>query len=135
MALITNLLKGMQNGKKTGPFMFMHKVWKAFKELKEVFKCEPLLCHFDPHRPIRLETDASLFAAGAVLSQPWDDDDGNGKQWHPITFWSFKFESMECNYGTPNQEMLAIMQSFTHWRQYLEGLKYPVEVLTDHTNL
>ena len=39
------------------------------------------------------------------------------------------------NYGTPDQEMLAIVEAFKHWRHYLEGSKYPVEVLTDHQNL
>lgn len=134
-APITDLLKGMQNGKKTGPFLFTREARKAFDELKAAFRREPLLRHFDPQRPIRLETDASLFAAGAVLSQPWDDSDGNGKQWHPIAFWSFKFESAECNYGTPDQEMLAIVRAFKHWRQYLEGALHPVEVMTDHANL
>ena len=31
--------------------------------------------------------------------------------------------------------MLAIVESFKHWRHYLEGSEYPVEVLTDHHNL
>ncbi|KAL1958063.1 hypothetical protein VTO42DRAFT_5103 [Malbranchea cinnamomea] len=31
--------------------------------------------------------------------------------------------------------MLAIAKAFTHWRHYLEGSRYPVEVLTDHVNL
>ncbi|KAL1952652.1 hypothetical protein VTO42DRAFT_4569 [Malbranchea cinnamomea] len=134
-ALITDLLKGIQNRKKTGPFLFIQEVHKAFQELKQAFRCEPLLRHFDPEKPIRLEMDASLFAAGTVLSQLWDNGDGNGKQWHPISFWSFKFEPAECNYGTPDQEMLAIVKAFTHWRHYLEGSRYPVEVLTDHANL
>ena len=92
---ITELLKGMQKGKKTGPYLFTKKAREVFQKLKEVFKKEPLLQHFNPSKPIRLETDASIFVAGAVLSQPWDDNDGNGKQWHPVAFWSFKFEPAE----------------------------------------
>ncbi|KAL1953484.1 hypothetical protein VTO42DRAFT_2763 [Malbranchea cinnamomea] len=78
-APIMDLLKGMQNGKKTGPFLFTQEASKAFQELKQAFRREPLLRYFDPEKPIRLEMDVSLFAAGAVLSQPWDDGDGNGK--------------------------------------------------------
>lgn len=31
--------------------------------------------------------------------------------------------------------MLAIVESFRHWRHYLEGSTYPVEVLSDHADL
>ncbi|KAL1953483.1 hypothetical protein VTO42DRAFT_2762 [Malbranchea cinnamomea] len=31
--------------------------------------------------------------------------------------------------------MLAIVKAFTHWRHYLEGSRYLVEILTDHANL
>ena len=31
--------------------------------------------------------------------------------------------------------MLAIVKSFTHWRHYLEGVRYQIVVLTDHANL
>ena len=31
--------------------------------------------------------------------------------------------------------MLAIVESFKHWRYYLEGSRLPVIVLTDHSNL
>ena len=84
--LITELLKGMQKGKKTGPYLFTKEAHKVFQKLKEVFKKEPLLQHFNPLKPIRLKIDTSIFAAGMVLLQPWDDNDGNGKQWHPVTF-------------------------------------------------
>lgn len=39
------------------------------------------------------------------------------------------------NYGVPDQELIAIVQSFEHWRHYLEGSQFLVEVLTDHNNL
>jgi hypothetical protein len=31
--------------------------------------------------------------------------------------------------------MLAIIESMKHWRHYLEGAKYPVQIHTDHKNL
>ena len=42
---------------------------------------------------------------------------------------------VEQNYETHNQELLAIVTAFKHWRHYLEGSFYSVEVLTDHNNL
>ena len=39
------------------------------------------------------------------------------------------------NYKTYDQELLAIITMFKYWRYYLEGVNYPVEVLTDHNNL
>jgi hypothetical protein len=41
----------------------------------------------------------------------------------------------ELNYGIHDQELLAIVESFRHWRHYLEGLPTPVTVLTDHDSL
>jgi hypothetical protein len=41
----------------------------------------------------------------------------------------------ECNYDTPNQEMLAIVMYFKYWRHYLEGSKHPIYIPTDHANL
>jgi len=41
----------------------------------------------------------------------------------------------ERNYETYDQELLAIIDSFKHFRHYLKGATYPVVVLTDHNNL
>ena len=39
------------------------------------------------------------------------------------------------NYGTPDQELYAIVYSFKQWRHYLEGSEHTIEVLSDHANL
>jgi len=54
---------------------------QAFSELKHRFTSAPILAHFEPQRPVLVETDASDFALGAVLSQR---DDKN--RLHPIAF-------------------------------------------------
>jgi hypothetical protein len=38
--------------------------------LKQVFTTSPVLASFQPEKEIRVETDASDYAIGAVLSQP-----------------------------------------------------------------
>lgn len=155
-APITDLLKGIdttkrgrgkKNGRPKGPasaskaaprrlprdFRWTAEADAAFQRVKEAFLNDSLLRHFDPHRETRLETDASNFAAGAVLTQAYEE--AGAKQWHPIAFYSFKFEDAERNYTTSEQELLAIVRSFQHWRHYLDGTKYPVQVITDHANL
>lgn len=128
---LTSLMKGSKGGKKTGNFS---KEWgsaqqEAFLELLNAFETAPLLRHFDPDLLMRLETDASKFALSGILSQLFEG------RWHPVAFYSRQFKGPELNYGTLDQEMLAIVEAFKHWRHYLEGSKYPVEVLTDHHNL
>ena len=51
------------------------------------------------------------------------------------TFWSRKMEPAERNYETHDQELLAVVSAFKHWRAYLEGAAHPIRVLVDHANL
>ena len=41
----------------------------------------------------------------------------------------------ERGYETHDAELLAIVMAFKQWRHYLEGSRYPIEVITDHNNL
>jgi transposase InsO family protein len=127
---LNNLLKGSKDGRKPGTVELNKVERAAFNLLKQAFQEAPLLRHFDVSKPVRMETDASKFAMAGILSQP--DDQG---RWHPVAFWSRTFKDAELNYGTPDQEMLAIVESFKHWRHYVEGAEGVIEVLTDHQNL
>ena len=127
---LTDLLKGSVKGKKPGPVELNDVETRAFRQLIAAFQTATLLCHFDPSKPVRVETDASDIGMAGILSQPGPD----GK-WHPVAFWSRKFSGAELNYGTPDKELFAIVESFKHWRHYLDGSKFPVEVLSDHHNL
>jgi transposase InsO family protein len=127
---LTELLKGSKNGRKPGSVELDERESGAFRTLLDAFKKAPLLRFFDPSRPIRIETDASGFGMAGILSQPDDR-----KIWHPVAFWSKKFTSTERNYSTSDHELYAIVWSFKHWRQYLEGSLHRIEVLSDHDNL
>ena len=118
----------------------------AFTRLRLAFTEAPILNHFDPERYIRIETDASGYAIGGVLSQLTSDQRASGSdensskssdvgQWHPVAFFSRKMIPAETRYETHDQELLAIVEAFKNWRHYLEGCKYEVLVLTDHNNL
>jgi hypothetical protein len=103
---------------------------KAFQDLKTAFTTAPILVHPDFAKAFYLETDASDFALGAVLSQM--DIDG---KLHPVAFYSRKFSAAEINYKIHDKELLAIVDSFQEWQHFLEGAAHPVTVYTDHKNL
>ena len=116
---------------------------KAFNHLRLAFIEAPILRHFDPESHIRIETDASGYAIGGVLSQlnldsdapPNDSNKSDFDQWHPVAYFSRKMIPVETRYKTHNAELLAIVEAFKTWRHYLEGCKHEVLVLTDHNNL
>jgi hypothetical protein len=124
-APITSLLR------KNQLFEWSSQAQEAFDELKRRFTSAPVLRHFDPDLPIRLHTDASSVAISGIISQLQSSD----SQWHPVAFFSRKCIPAECNYGIPDLEMLAIVESMRHWRHYLEGAHHPIQVLSDHKNL
>lgn len=138
VAPITDLLKGMQQGKKTGPFIWPEGAAQAFRKLREAFTTAPILRHFDPELPIRVESDASGSAIAANMFQPAsleNADRATSKHWHPVAFWSRKMSPQESRYEVHDQELLAIVMAFKEWRHYLEGSRFPVAVITDHNNL
>jgi transposase InsO family protein len=127
---ITDLLKGSVQGKKAGPFEWPDAAETAKRTLCDAFASAPVLRHYQPDLPARLETDASIQGIAGIFSQL--QSNGN---WHPIAFWSRKLIPAEKNYHTYDLELLAIVATMTHWRHYIEGSGVRLEVLTDHNNL
>ena len=136
---LSNLLVGGKQGKFTGPFSFSDEAHSTFVELKEKFSSTPMLRHFNPEKAVRLETDASAFAIAGILSQQGAGEPGadwrqttstiegdTAAHWHPVAFWSRTMVPAERNYGTKDQEMLAIVMSLRHWCHYTEGATHPV---------
>ena len=57
---------------------------------------------------------------------------------HLVTFHSCTFTTVELNYDTYDNELLAIFEAFKIWWYYLESLAYltyPIDVVTDYKNL
>jgi len=102
----------------------------AFRKLKHRFTMAPILAHFDPKKPVVIETDTSDFALGAVLSQRSKEG-----HLHPVAFHSRKFQPAEINYEIHDKELLAIVYAFKHWRQYCQGATHQVQVFSDYHNL
>ena len=101
---------------------------QAFETLKQAFCTSPILAHWDPSLPTVLETDASSFAIGAILSQKHQTD------WKPVAYISQSFSPAELNYDIHDKEMLSIVVAFVRLRHWLLGLDNLV-VQTDHKNL
>jgi hypothetical protein len=94
------------------------------------FTSAPILIHPDPAKPFIVETDASNFALGAILSQFGIDG-----LLHPVAFYSRKLTNAEINYQVYDKELLAIITAFEQWKLYLVGAQHRVQVQTDHKNL
>ncbi|KAH9267003.1 hypothetical protein BASA83_010197 [Batrachochytrium salamandrivorans] len=99
-------------------------------DLKKAFSNSSFLAHPCDSKPFILETDASDFAISGVLSQ-FDDLD----QIRPVAFYARQMNSAERNYEIYDKELLAIVDSFKHWRHFLQGGLHPVTVLCDHKSL
>ncbi|KAK3533999.1 hypothetical protein QTP86_000505 [Hemibagrus guttatus] len=104
---------------------------QAFNTLKQAFTTAPLLVHPNPELPFVVEVDASSTGVGAVLSQ----QQGNPPKLHPCAFFSHKLNPAEANYDIGNRELLAVKLALEEWRHWLEGVKHPFTVLTNHKNL
>ena len=130
---------GGKQGKFTGPFLFLDEVHSTFIELKEKFSSTPMLRHFNPEKAVHLETNTSAFTIAGILSQQGAREPGvdwcrststikgdMAVHWHPVAFWSWTMVPTERNYGTKDQEMLAIVMSLQHWCHYTKGVTYPV---------
>lgn len=104
----------------------------AFEELKERLLNAPVLAHYHPNRPARIETDASDGTIAGVLSQK--DEQGD---WHPIAFYSKTMTGPQQNYHIHDKELLAVVKAMDEWRPELEGLQREdrFDVYTDHRAL
>ena len=118
---------------------------EAFNQLRQVFTKAPILWHFDSECHIWIETDASCYAIGRVLSQLTSDHltsdsdlistKSDFGQWYPVVYFFRKIIPAEIWYKTHDGKLQAIVEAFKTWRHYLEGCKHEVFVLNDHNNL
>ncbi|MBW0581543.1 hypothetical protein O181_121258 [Austropuccinia psidii MF-1] len=115
--------------KKYCPFPLNEEALGQLHQIKEAFTIAPILSHFNPSLPTIVETDASDYSLGAVLSQASD----SGK--HPIAFYSCNLLPEELNYEIHEKELLGIVWALKHSRAFLLSLSSSFEVLTYHSSL
>ena len=103
--------------------------------LKEKIVSEPVLCQPNFTKTFYLQSDASKYGVGAILSQDGDEEHTTPRRRHPIAFYSATFTPMEQNYDAYELEFLGVLKAIEHWRPYLIWTKEPFIIETDHKNL
>ena len=110
------------------PFVWGPRQQSSFDKLKAALLKAPVLAYPDFDRPFELHVDACKTGGGATLNQT--DNDGH---MHPVAYWSMTFNKAQRNYGTSEQECLAMVAAIKHFRPYIYGRR--VRVITDHKPL
>jgi len=90
----------------------------------------PIMQHFDQDRPAMIETYASPFAIGAILSKQFED----GKI-HPVSFLSRKLSDAEFHYDAFVKDMVAIVYYLEKWRQFVQGSHFKTTIFSDDHNV
>jgi len=101
----------------------------SVQELKRHVASDPSSQYPSSTPLYRLETDASDYALGAVLSQKQDD------KWHPVAFLSKSLNEAERNYEIYDKRMLAIMVALDEWHHHLLGCQITIRNMDRPQNL
>ena len=114
--------------KKDAEYTWTEDCQEAFCKLKTHLTEAPVLAFPNFNADFMLETDASGFGLGAVLSQKQP----NG-QIRPLAYASRTLQKHESNYGISELEALAVVWATKHFRVYLYD--HICDVYTDHEAL
>ena len=126
--------------RKSATFHWGKEEQDAFDEIRSIMCRAPVLQQPNFQKKFYLQTDASAYSVGAVLSQEGDTTTPSLAKFkkpvtHPVAFFSATFTPTEWNYDIYERELLAMMKVLTHWRPYLGWTKFPFTIMTDHANL
>ena len=100
----------------------------AFETLKTAFSEIVTLADPDFKKAFTVDTDASDYGIGGVLSQK---NEQNREQ--PVAYFSRTLSKPELRYAVTRKEMLAVVESLKHFRFYVLGRRFLVR--TDHSAL
>lgn len=101
---------------------------EAFRQLKTSLITAPVLVYPDPQRPFILDTDASDFGIGAVLSQ-----EGEGGIERVVAYASRTLTKEERKYAATKKELLSMVCFTKYFKHYLLGKEFILR--TDHSSL
>ena len=115
--------------KKDIPFSWSETQQTAFIRTKELIVSTPVLCFFDPKKPVTLQVDASYKGLGGTLLQTNTDN-----LLQPVAFTSCTLTETERRYSQMEKECLAICNAFSKFHYWL--YEHPdIEVHSDHKPL
>jgi transposase InsO family protein len=109
---------------KVADFRWTSECQQAFEKLKQLLTSAPILGYPSTESPFVLDTDASGFGLGAVLSQVQDGEE------RVISYYSRTLNKAERNYCVTRRELLAIVEAVKHFHHHLYGFHFTVR--TDH---
>ena len=101
---------------------------KSFNQLKDKLSSAPVLTHYNEKLALKLDTDASQYGIGVVISHILP----SGKE-RPIAYASRTLSKSERNYAQIEKEALSIIFGVKKFHQYLYGRKFLL--VTDHKPL
>jgi hypothetical protein len=96
---------------------------QAFDDLKQHLCSAPVLSLPDLQQPFEIETDASDYVVGIILTQ----------HDHPMAYHSETLSDVVRKYPTYDKEMYSIVQACRQWRHYILGKETVIH--TDHKPL
>ena len=99
----------------------------AVASLKLALTTAPVLQMPDFTKPFCIECDASKWAVGGALTQPYGD------AWLPVSYLSKALTSAQQKYAMHNRELYAIVVCCKRWRPYIQSQH--TTILTDHEPL
>ena len=108
-------------------FQWSSEAQEMFLQLKGRLIAAPILGYPLPDAPFLLDTDASNYAIGAVLSQIQDGEE------RVIAYYSQTLSRPQRQYCVTRKELLAVVKAVQHFHPYLYGQHFTVR--TDHAAL
>ena len=113
--------------RKNIPFVWSNECQKAFETLKHCLTSAPILSFPRTVGEFVLDTDASGFGIGAVLSQVQDEHE------RVLSYASKTMSNSQRRYCATHRELLAVVWAVRHFSHFLLGR--PFRIRTDHAAL
>ena len=114
--------------KKNAIFHWNDDARNAWETIRAKLVNSPVLAHPDVSKRFTLITDASAYAAGAILTQP--DEKG---VLHPVCYGSTIFSDNQRNWSTVQRELYSLIYFCEKYQTFLLGAQF--DVITDNTAL
>ena len=115
---IAKPLQALLKGKT--PFKWTAACDEAHERMKTTFSCKISLHLPTSQDTFHLHTDASSYAAAAVLSQVQKEGSV------PIAFYSKAFDETQMRYSILDKELYAMVNAIKHFEFYLQGRKFKI---------
>ena len=115
--------------KKGAEYVWGKEQQRSFRTLKQALISYPCLGMIRPEGRLIVDTDASDYAIGAVLSQVQDGEE------RVLAYHSKTLNDAQTRYCTTKKELLAMKEALEVWDHYLQNPSESFLLRTDHAAL